>query len=77
MARRRHTSKEDMDMDSGSSKHWMMHKKMMGGKMIVLGLIILANMYFQILNWPWFIGSVLVLAGLAKLIMPACRRCGM
>jgi uncharacterized membrane protein HdeD (DUF308 family) len=66
-----------MAMDSGSSKHWMMHKKMMGGKMIVLGLLIIANAYFGIFNWPWFIGGVLVLAGILKLAMPACKRCRM
>jgi hypothetical protein len=77
MARRRHTNKEDMTMDSGSSKHWMMHKKMMGGKMIVLGLLIVANVFWIQLNWALFIAGVSILAGIGKLIMPVCRRCGM
>jgi len=77
MARRRHVAKDDMAMDGGSAKHWMMHKKIMGGKMIILGALIVANAYWGLLNWPWFIGGVLVLAGIAKLAMPSCRHCGM
>ena len=77
MARRRHTSKDNMEMDSGGSKHWMMHKKMMGIKMVILGLLVFANAYFGILNWAVFISIVLVLAGILKLVMPVCRRCGM
>lgn len=57
------------------SKHWMMHKRMMGVKMLVLGALILANMYWGILNWVAFIGGVLALWGLIELIMPGCKMC--
>lgn len=76
MARRRHM-KGDMAMEEGSAKHWMMHKKMMGGKMIILGALVIANAYWGLLNWPLFIGGVLILAGISKFAMPACRHCGM
>lgn len=66
-----------MAMDDMSKKHWMMHKKMMAGKMIALGALIFANAYWQFVNWTWFIGGVLVLGGLLKLAMPSCRHCRM
>ena len=40
-----------MAKDMMDSKHWMMHKRMMGVKMLILGALILANMYWGILNW--------------------------
>ncbi len=42
---------------------------------LVLGLAVLANIYW--LNWPWgvFIGVALAVAGLAKLMKPSCGHC--
>ena len=57
------------------SKHWMVHKKMMGAKMLILGILILANMYWGFLNWVAFIGGILVLWGLIELLMPGCKMC--
>jgi uncharacterized membrane protein HdeD (DUF308 family) len=74
---RRHTNRGDMAMDEMSKKHWMMHKRMMGGKMIILGALVFANFFWVFLNWPLFIGGVLVLAGLLKLAMPCCKHCRM
>jgi uncharacterized membrane protein HdeD (DUF308 family) len=61
-----------MDMDK---KHWLMHKRWMGGKLLILGLLILANMYWGFLNWIAFIGIILGLWGLIELIMPGCKMC--
>jgi uncharacterized membrane protein HdeD (DUF308 family) len=76
MARRR-TNRGDMAMEEMGKKHWMMHKRMMAGKMIILGALVLANVYWQFFNWPFFIGAVLVLAGLFKLAIPGCTHCRM
>ena len=47
----------------------MMHK-MKGWGMIVVGLLVLANVYWPFLDWGTFIGILLVLAGISKLAMP-------
>lgn len=46
-----------------------------GGMKIVLGLLVLANVNY--LRWDWwtFVGAVLILAGIAKFIKPACPHC--
>ena len=49
-------------------------RKMMSGKMLILGVLVLINFYFVGLNWAVFTGAILVLAGLGNLIMPGC--CG-
>jgi len=43
-----------------------------GTKMIVLGLIVLANAYWNFLSWATLIGILLILAGIIKFAMP-CR----
>jgi len=57
-------AKEMMKMDMCHG----MHKKK-GAVMLVLGLLILANAYWSIVSWPVFIGIILALAGLGKIIM--------
>lgn len=54
-------------------EHWKMHKKMMGCKMLVLGALVLANAYWNIFNWANFIGWILVIAGLVKLVGYSCK----
>lgn len=46
--------------------------KMWGVKMLVLGLLVLANAYWAFVEWPNFIGILLVLGGLWKLV--CCRK---
>jgi len=46
------------------------HHKGKGGMMLVLGLLVLANAYWSVLSWAMFIGVVLVLGGLCKMLMP-------
>ena len=48
-------------------EHWHKYK---GVGMLVLGLLIAANAYWVILDWATFIGALLVLGGLLKLLMP-------
>lgn len=43
-----------------------------GLKMLFLGLLVLANVYYAVLGWATFIGLILALAGLCKLVMPGC-----
>jgi len=61
--------------DKNMQEHWKMHKKMMGCKMLVLGALILANNYWGIVSWANFIGGVLAIAGVLKLIMSCgCKK---
>lgn len=65
-------AKKEMMMDE---EHSGMHKKMMkmiGCKMLVLGILVLGNVYWPMLTWPAFIGWVLVVAGISKLAFPYC-----
>jgi uncharacterized membrane protein HdeD (DUF308 family) len=59
----------NMKMDD----HWQMHKKRMGCKMLVLGVLVLANSYWGIVSWTNFIGGILVIAGLVKLVGHPCK----
>ena len=45
------------------------HKKNKGLGMLVLGLLVLANAYWNVMTWGYFVGIVLILASLAKMIM--------
>ncbi|MCX6747295.1 MAG: hypothetical protein NTU63_04155 [Candidatus Pacearchaeota archaeon] len=40
-----------------------------GAGILVLGLLVLANSYWAFLKWGAFIGLVLILAGLCKMLM--------
>jgi uncharacterized membrane protein HdeD (DUF308 family) len=52
-----------------AKKGMCMHKQK-GVGMLVLGVLILINVYWPMLTWGAFIGWVAVLGGLAKLLMP-------
>ena len=68
--------KMKMDMnDAKMQEHWKMHKKMMGCKMLVLGILVLANAYWSVVNWAAFIGIILALGGICKLLMPMDKCC--
>lgn len=43
--------------------------KCMGFGMIILGALILANVYWYLISWPAFVGWVFIIAGIAKLLM--------
>lgn len=46
-----------------------MHKGK-GVAIIVLGLLILGNFYWSVVDWVVFWGWILVIAGLLKMVMP-------
>jgi len=52
-------------MAKDDMKSW---HKCKGAIALVLGLLILANAYWTVLGWAYFIGIILVLAGIIKLI---------
>ena len=49
-------------------KHMSMHMKHKGLAMIILGGLVLANVYWLELGWGTFVGAVLVLGGLVKMV---------
>lgn len=55
--------------DKGMQEHWKMHKKMMGWKMLIVGVLVILNAYFNVFNWANFIGLLLVIGGIMKLTM--------
>ncbi len=52
---------KQMDKEHG------MHMKHKGVMMVILGALILANVYWIKLGWGAFVGGVFVLGGLAKM----------
>ena len=46
------------------------HRRYGGLKMLILGVLILWNVYWPMLGWPAFIGWIIAIAGLGKLLMP-------
>jgi len=49
------------------------HHMMWGGKMLVVGLVVLANAYWAFMRWDYLIGLLLVLGGLLK-IVGCCKK---
>jgi len=66
MAKKMNGMKNDMKMQECCK----MHKKIMACKMLVIGALILANSCWKIVSWANFIGGILVIAGVLKLLMP-------
>ncbi len=56
------------EMDKKHMEHRGMHMKHKGAIMIVLGGLILANVYWIKLGWGTFVGGVFILGGLAKML---------
>ena len=56
-----------------NAKHLSMHK-MMGLKILIIGILVLANLYWFNFSWPLVIGWTLVILGIAKLIMHCCHK---
>jgi uncharacterized membrane protein HdeD (DUF308 family) len=50
-------------------EEYMMHHGFKVSMMIIVGLLILANAYWKFTTWDYFIGGLLVLFGLIKLMM--------
>jgi len=56
------------EMVKGKEECHGMHKKK-GIMVLVLGLLVLANAYWSVLDWSMFVGLILVLVGLKLLIV--------
>jgi uncharacterized membrane protein HdeD (DUF308 family) len=57
-----------------SEKDMAKHMKMHGWKMLVLGVLVMLNAAYAFMQWSSFIGLLLVLVGLKKLLMPCCKK---
>jgi uncharacterized membrane protein HdeD (DUF308 family) len=44
-----------------------------GAMMLLLGALILLNEYYTYVSWAYFIGGILALKGLMKILMPKCH----
>ena len=62
-----------MDMAMHGECCCEMHKRAKGIKMLILGLLIVANAYLNIVSWWQFAGILVALAGLMKMLMPMHR----
>ena len=49
--------------------------KCFGGMMLVLGILVLLNAAYDWMSWAFFVGGILALMGLSKIIMPHCPHC--
>jgi hypothetical protein len=50
-------------------------KKCMATTLIILGiLIVLKDLYWKNLSWAVFIGGLIILKGLMKILHPACKK---
>ena len=49
-----------------------MCNKCAAGKKIILGVLVLANAVWGLLDWGIFIGLLLILGGIIKVAMPSC-----
>ena len=62
-----------MNMPARDKAAFSRHMRWHGAKMLVLGLLVLANAYWPTVDWVTFIGILLVVVGLMKMATPACR----
>lgn len=46
-----------------------------GGMLLALGVLIVLNDLWAMLSWGMFIGVIIALKGLIKLLMPTCKHC--
>ena len=53
-----------------NEEHCREHKRKKGFMILILGLLILGNASWMVVGWDVFIGLVLSIAGLCKLLMP-------
>ena len=46
-----------------------------GWKMLVLGILVLLNAWYMLVDWWMFVGILITLGGLIKIIWPHCPHC--
>ena len=51
--------------------------KCKGVKWLVVGILVLVNEYALMWTWGTFIGALLILDGLVKMVKPSCGHCDM
>ena len=61
-------------MKEMNKEHMGMHMKHKGTMMVILGALILLNVYVMKLGWGTFVGGVFVLAGIAKISHGCCKK---
>jgi len=62
--------------ESGMACHHQgMCMKCHSGMLLVLGALVLVNSVWNVLSWGIFIGGLLILVGLLKLVKPMCPHC--
>jgi uncharacterized membrane protein HdeD (DUF308 family) len=61
-------AKEKEMMDERFKK---MHKHK-GCMLLILGILVLLNVYLDVVDWATFIGIILVVAGVVKLVSKKC-----
>ena len=61
--------------ESSMMCHHGMCNKCHAGKVLVLGVLVLVNAVWSVFDWGIFIGGLLVLGGLVKLVKPMCPHC--
>ena len=44
-------------------------------KVLILGILILLNAYLAVVNWAVFVGGIIAIAGIVKLIWTHCSHC--
>jgi uncharacterized membrane protein HdeD (DUF308 family) len=59
-----------MDLEAVMKKQKKECRKMMAYKMLVIGVLILINSAAGLLSWANFIGGLLAIAGILKLVLP-------
>ena len=57
-----------------SDKDMAKHMKWHGWKMLFLGVLVLLNAYYAVLGWGYFVGILIVLVALKKLIGGCCMK---
>lgn len=68
-------AKEKMETANLTCGMYGMCHKCMGLKALILGVLILLNVYLVGLDWAVFVGAVIALAGIVKMLMPNCSHC--
>ena len=63
------------DMKGEMMCHHGMCTKCHAGKLLVLGVLVILNTLWSFVSWGIFIGALLVLGGLVKLVKPMCPHC--
>jgi len=65
---------KEKEMKGGMCHHGMCGK-CHAGKLLLLGVLVLVNSLWSVLDWGLLIGGLLVVGGVLKLVKPICPHC--